>query len=106
MAHKVLGQVAPDPNTYFTLYTVPANKKTVISTIVCCNRATSGGSIRVAVCPGGATIANMHLIAYDILVPANSSLMFTIGITVQAADVIWVYASSGQFSFSAFGDES
>jgi hypothetical protein len=104
-SYKVLGQVAPSATTATTAYTVPSATETVISTIAVCNRGATAGTYRIAIRPDGATLANQHYIAYDTAITANNSTMLTIGITVNAADVVTVYASSADFSFSLFGSE-
>jgi hypothetical protein len=104
-SYKVLGQVAPSATTATTAYTVPSATETVVSTIAVCNRGTSAGTYRIAIRPDGATLANEHYIAYDTAITANNSTMITIGITLNAADVVTVYASSANFSFSLFGSE-
>ena len=104
-AYKVLGQSAPSATTDTTLYTVPAATETVVSTIAICNRGSSAGTFRVAVRPDGASIANSHYVAYDVSLAANSIIGLTLGITVNAADVITVRASTADFTFSAFGSE-
>jgi hypothetical protein len=103
--YKVLGQVAPSATTATTLYTVGASRSTVVSTISVSNRAATAATYRIAIRPAGATLANEHYIAYDSTVAANDSTMLTIGITLAATDVITVYASSANLSFSAFGSE-
>lgn len=102
---KVLGQVAPAQNTATDLYTVPASTSTVISTLVIANRAGSIATYRVSVRPAGATEESKHYIAYDVVVNANDSTCLTLGITLAATDVVTVYASSADLSFSAFGSE-
>lgn len=104
-SYKVLGQSAPSATTATTLYTVPSATEAVISTIAVCNRGASSGTFRIAIRPDGASLANQHYIAYDTAITANNSTMVTVGITVNAADVVTVYASSADFSFSAFGSE-
>lgn len=104
-SYKVLGQVAPSATTATTAYTVPSATETVVSTIAVCNRGASAGTYRIAIRPDGATLANEHYIAYDTAITANNSTMITIGITLNAADVVTVYASSANFSFSLFGSE-
>jgi hypothetical protein len=84
---------------------VPSATQCVVSTIVVCNRAATSATYRIAIRPAGATLANEHYIAYDSTVTANDSTMITIGITLGATDVITVYASSANLSFSAFGSE-
>ena len=106
MTYKVLGQVAPSATTATTLYTVPSGKSTVISTISVCNRASTAGTYRIAVRPAGATLANEHYVVYGATLNAYSSDFITIGVTLAATDVVTVYASSADFSFNAFGDES
>lgn len=103
--YKVLGQSAPSATTATTLYTVPASTQAVISTITVCNRGTSSGTYRVAVRPAGASLANQHYVAFDAPLGAKVSETWTLGITVEATDVVTVYASSADFSFSAFGSE-
>lgn len=103
--YKVLGQVAPSATTDTTLYTVPSATETVISTIVVCNRSASNRTFRIAVRPNGASIANQHYLAYDVTVGASDSTTLTLGITLDATDVVTVYASTTDLSFSAFGSE-
>lgn len=103
--YKVLGQSAPSATTATTLYTVPSSTQAVISTIAVCNRAATAGTFRIAIRPNGASLANEHYIAYDSTVGANDSTFLTIGVTLGDTDVITVYASSANQSFSAFGSE-
>jgi hypothetical protein len=103
--YKVLGQVAPSATTNTTLETVPSATQVVVSTIAVCNRGATSATYRIAVRPAGATLANEHYIAYDAPLAANDSTFITIGITLGATDVITVYASSANLSFSAFGSE-
>ena len=103
--YKVLGQVNPSATTATTLYTVGAGKSAVVSTIAVANQAASAGSFRIAIRPAGATLAKEHYIAYDSAITANNSTFITIGVTLAATDVITVYASSADISFSAFGSE-
>jgi hypothetical protein len=103
--YKVLGQAAPSATTDTTLETVPSATQAVVSTISVCNRAATAATYRIAVRPAGATLANLHYIAYDATIAANDSTFITIGITLAATDVITVYASTANLSFSAFGSE-
>jgi hypothetical protein len=105
ITYKVLGQSIPSGNTATTLYTVPANTSTVISTLSVCNQSASNGSFRVAVRPAGATLAGQHYISYDTVIPNNDSIGLTLGITLAATDVVTVYANSASISFNLFGSE-
>lgn len=103
--YKVLGQSAPAATSATTLYTVPSATEAIVSTIVVANRAASARSYRIAIRPNGATLANEHYIAYDVVIAANDSTALTLGITMDAADVITVYASAADLTFTAFGSE-
>lgn len=105
-AYKVLGQSAPVATTNTTLYTVPAATETVVSTVAVTNRAATSATFRLAIRPDGATLANEHYIAYDAPIAANDSIYLTVGATINANDVITVYGSTANFSFSAFGSET
>lgn len=103
--YKVLAQAAPSATTATDIYTVPSLTQTVISTIVVANRAATSATYRIAVRPNGAALANQHYIAYDVTVGASDSTTITLGVTVDAADVITVYASTANLSFNVFGSE-
>ena len=103
--YKVLGQSAPSATTPTNLYTVPSATKAVVSTLFVCNRGAAAATFRISVRPGGASQANQHYIAYDISIDAKATIPFTTGITIGASDVLTVYASTGDMSFSAFGSE-
>lgn len=103
--YKVLGQSAPSATTDTTLYTVPSATETIISTIVIANRGASAGSYRIAIRPNGATLANSHYVAFDVAIAANDSTALTLGITIDASDIVTVRASSADMTFTAFGSE-
>jgi hypothetical protein len=104
-AYKVLGQSAPSATTATDVYTVPSATEAVISTIIIANRASSGGSFRLSIRPNGAAQSNLHYIAYDVAIDANDSTTLTLGITLDAADVITAYCSSADMSVNIFGTE-
>ena len=103
--YKVLAQSAPSATSNTDIYTVGAGKQTVVSTIVICNRANTAASYRIAIRPDGAVLANTHYIAYDVPINANDSTTLTLGITIDAADVVTVYASNANLTVSIFGAE-
>lgn len=103
--YKVLAQSAPSATTATDIYTVGASKQAVISTITVCNRAAVAATYRIAVRPDGAALANQHYITYDVSVPASDTITLTIGVTLDASDVVTVYASSANLSFNLFGTE-
>jgi hypothetical protein len=103
--YKVLGQSAPLATTETNVYTVPSATEAVISTMIVCNRGATQATYRIAFRPDGAAIANTHYIAYDAIVPAYDSIALTFGITLGSTDVVTVYASNANTTFSIFGSE-
>jgi hypothetical protein len=90
-AYKVLGQSNPAATTATALYTVPAATEAVVSTIVICNQDAADATFRISVRPDGAALVD--------------STTLTLGITLDATDVLEVYASTTTVSFNAFGSE-
>lgn len=104
-AYKVLAQSAPAATTSTDMYTVGAGLQIVASTVTICNRGGSSATYRIAVRNGGAGLANQHYIAYDAAVLANDTVALTLGLTLQATDIITIYASNANLSFNIFGCE-
>jgi hypothetical protein len=103
--YKVLAQVNPSATTATTAYTVPSSTSTVVSTITVANLSASAVTYRIAVRPDAETLANKHYIAYDVALAANDTTALTLGLTLDAADVITVYASSANLAFNIYGSE-
>lgn len=103
--YKILGQVGDGSSNDVTLYTVPASTETIISSIIICNRENSANTFRLAIKSDGGTIADEDYIAYDSNIQANDTITLTLGITLDASDVISVGASDSNVSFSVFGTE-
>jgi hypothetical protein len=104
-AYKVLGQNDLAATTLTDVYTVPASTETVISTIVIANRTASAESFRIAIRTGGDAVEDKHYIAYDVPIAANDSTTLTLGVTLEATDVLSVYASAVDLSVNVFGTE-
>lgn len=105
MGYKVLGQSAPTATTNTDVYTVPASTEAVVSTIMVANRGAAAISFRMAVRPNGAAIADQHYIYYDVQVPPNASFAATLGVAMDAADVVTAYVDTATVSVSLFGRE-
>ena len=103
---KVLGQSNPGAASLTDLYTVPALKSTVASSIVVCNRSATNTTFRIAVRPAGAAISNEMYLYYDVTLAGNDTFIATIGITLGVGDIISVYATLATLSFNLFGQES
>lgn len=103
--YKVLGQVNPSATTATTAYTVPSATQTVISTITVCNLGPASASYRIAVRPDGESLANKHYVVYDASLSPQGTDTLTLGITLDATDVVTVYTSTATMSFNLFGSE-
>ena len=103
--YKVLGQSAPSAAAATTLYTVPSATDTIVSTINVANIGANQDTIRIAIRPAGATLANQHYIAYGVPLAAGAVFSIQGGLTLASTDVITVYSTTGNTSFSAFGSE-
>lgn len=106
MTIKILGQVAPLATTETVLFTVPAATVAVVSSIVICNRSAVVVTFRVSASLGGGATATKDYLYYDVLLPPNDTFIATVGITLAAADVMRVYASTANLSFNLFGEET
>jgi len=104
-SYKVLGQSKPAAKTLTTAYTVPSDTEAVVSTIVVTNLGPSSTTYRIAIQKDGASISQEMYIAYDISIPTLDSLALTLGVTINAADIISVESFSGLVNFHIFGSE-
>ncbi len=103
--YKVLGQVAPGATTDATLYTVPSATSSVVSSIIIANRTLVQDAFSIAVRPVGATLANIHYIAYQIPIGISDSLSLTLGLTLATTDVVTVQSANGGLTFNLYGSE-
>ena len=106
-SYKILGQVDMTSSSLTTLYTCPSDTETVISTIIIANRASAADTFRLAMRDGGEAISDKHYLAYDVPVAANDSTTLTLGVAMQATDVLSIAAggTASELSFNAFGAE-
>jgi hypothetical protein len=98
--YKSPAQLEPAANTLSTLYTVPSSTQAVISNIHACNQGTTSASIRVAVRPNGASIADQHYLFFGLTISPFDTIEFGHGITMDSLDVMSVLSSSGSVSFN------
>ncbi len=99
-----LGQAAPAATTLTALYTVPTTQAAV-SALVVCNQNAVTIQFRVSIAPGGAADTPSQYIYYDSRLPANSSLVVVLGMTLHNTDVVRVYTNTAGVSFNLFGDQ-
>lgn len=105
-AYKVLGQSAPTDTNNANLYTVPSSTQTVVSSISVTNVTGTAATFRIYIRVGGATAAVGNALYYDASLGANSTLVITSGLTLNATDIITVRSATGSaLTFQAFGSE-
>lgn len=106
-ARKILGQSKPAATTDATLYTVPAVTDTVVSSITVAETAGATATFRIcADAAGGTTTVVGKALAWNIAIPANSTMTFNLGITLAAAATLVIQASTAGLCFTAFGQEN
>jgi hypothetical protein len=107
--YKTLGQLAAASAVAATesIYTVgtATGTQAIVSTVTVCNRGTASTTYRLAIRPNGTAVANSHYIAYDATIPGNDSIALTLGITMDASDILGAYAGNANLTFNAFGCE-
>lgn len=105
-AIKVLGQLDVSATTTTTLYTVPDLAQTTVSSLVICNRSSSGITFRVSVHVAGAGADDKQFIFYNEALAATTTRTVVIGMCLNQADVVKVYSSAADVSFNMFGVET
>lgn len=103
--YKVLGQSRPASATDADLYTNPAGGQAVISSITVANTEATDDTFRIFVRKDGAASDKSNALSYDLYAGANTTVSLTLGVTIDAADVLTVYSTSGNCTFQAFGLE-
>lgn len=103
---KVLGQAAPSATTQTTLYTVPSSTMTSISAIIVSSRSTTADTYRISVSSIGAATTNKDYIVYENIILNKEAVTLNLGLSLSSGDVVRVYASTANLSFSIFGQES
>jgi hypothetical protein len=87
------------------MYTVPGATNSTVSSITVCNTSATPTFFRVSVAPAGAADALVQYLFYDVTIPGNDTFVATVGLTLEATDVIRVYATLATLSFHAYGIE-
>lgn len=92
-------------NSTTTIYTVPSATQSICSTLVICNRDVTNAYYDIVVRPNGDALVDKHYITYDALVGGEDTVTLTLGISLDAADVIAITASNPNLSVTMFGNE-
>lgn len=104
--YKIVGQAAPSTTSNVDLFTVASAHHNIVSTLVIANVTATAATARVYARIGGAAAATSNAIMYDVTIAANSTNAFTLGISMNATDVLTVQSGTGSaLTFTAFGVE-
>lgn len=103
---KVLGQLAPGPSTVSAVYTVPSGKSAVVSTLVAAETGGAPSFVQVFVGVNGASAITASALLYGVPLEANAHLGVTEGWTLGPGDVLYAGSTTGNVTFTLFGEES
>jgi len=92
-------------NSTTTIYTVPSATQSICSTLAICNRGLESAYYDIAIRPDGAALENKHLVTFDALVGGEDTITLTLGISLDAADIIQITSSGPDLSVTMFGNE-
>lgn len=105
-SYKILGQAHLTTTSPTDVYTVPSNTETIISSLIVANIGTAVTTFDIALREDGDTLANKHYIAKEVPIAANDSTTLTLGMTLEATDVVTVQAGiADALSFNLSGSE-
>jgi hypothetical protein len=104
--YKILGQSSPTTTSNVDLYTVPALTQSIVSTLVVTNVAAAAGTATIYIRKAGAAAGSANTLIKAASVAVADFKAITIGLTLEAADVITVVSGTANaLSFQAFGSE-
>jgi hypothetical protein len=104
--YKILGQVHPAGTSDTDLYTVPAATETIVSTLTITNVTASPVNSRVWARVDGAATSHTNAIIFDAPIAGNTTVAFTLGLTLDATDIVTVRSATGNtLTFQLFGSE-
>ena len=105
-SYKILGQAHLTTTSDTDIYTVPSATETIISTMIVANISAGATTFNIALRQDGDTLADKHYIAKEVPVAANDSTTLTLGMALEATDVVTVAAGAADLlSFNLFGAE-
>ena len=101
--YKSLGQANPGA-VLTALYTVPA-ATAAIGWLTISNKENAANTCRVKHAPAGAADDPDHDILYDFVIPANDTYIHPVPLYMAATDVVRVYGSDTNVTFTMSGVE-
>ena len=84
-------------------YTVPLGASVVVSSILASNVGGVADSWSISIARGGAAHASSQILYSGLPLAASDTFAATLGVTLQAGDVLRVMSVGGHVAFHAFG---
>ena len=105
-SYRILGQSHLTTTSDTDIYTVPSGVEAIISTMIVANIGSVATTFNIALRPDGDTLADQHYIAQGVPIAGNDSTTLTLGMALEATDVVTVAAGTANaLSFNLFGAE-
>ena len=105
-SYKTIAQAHLTTTSDTDILTVGASKEVIVSTLIVANITSSATTFNIAIRKAGATLANAMYIAFGVPIAGNDSTTLTLGIALEATDVVTVAAGTGNaISVNLFGAE-
>lgn len=103
MAETIIAcaQSKPAATTLTDMITVPASKAYVISTVTVCNVGSASDTFRISIGVNGEADTLYQYKMYNVQCDPGLPYMATVGWLLAAGDVMRVYSTNGDLSFSA-----
>lgn len=102
--YKILGQITGSTSVTSSVYTVPAAKSAVVSSVILANRSSTSSTYSLAVIPSGSSLDVKNWIALGVPISGSDSTALTLGVTLATGDSIQLNGLSTG-SISVFGSE-
>ena len=105
-SYKTIAQAHLTTTSDTDILVVGASKEIIVSTLIVANISSSATTFNIAIRQDGVTLADKHYIAKEVPIAANDSTTLTLGIALEATDVVTCTAGAGNaLSFNLFGAE-
>lgn len=107
---RVLAQKTLTSTTNTDLYTVPNGYATTISMITVARSTSVPGTfpnVRIAIRPGGESLASKHYIVYDVGISGADgfSNLLAVNLPLASGDVVTAYADQSDCTINLYGTE-
>ncbi len=99
----ILSRVNPPAMVETVLFQVPVSSRAFVEGITVCNRSSNAQSLRISISAQGLPTALKDFVYFDLPIRANDTLLVELDFTMNASDVIRIFASSVDLSFILYG---